>query len=369
MRIIEHLSVAELERRYRAAQDVTEARHTQAIWLLAQGRTVLDVAGVLAFAPRWVEQLAARHDAHGPGVLGDQRRRNGRAASVLTERVLAALAERLKTPPDDGGRWTGPKVALWMARQLGVERVHPQRGWAEAPKGSASPKGWWKGAGGGAAAGAVVAPDTPSAAPALGHPRAAGRVQGGLAAAVAQARAAHPDRPVEVWAEDEHRLGLKPVRRRVWAPVGARPIALGHHRYKWLHVSAFVQPTTGEAVWFLSNGLSKPFFAALLAAFARELGAGRERHVVLVLDNAGWHGPKGLVVPDGVTLVFLPPHSPELQPAERLWPLVDEPVANRHFATLDDLDAVVAERCRRLDPPMIKPHTHFHWWPNSVQPS
>ena len=127
--IVEHLSVAELERRYRAARDVTEARHLQAIWLLAQGRTVLDVAGVLAFTPRWVEELAARYNAHGPAVLGDQRRRNGRAASVLTERVLAALAERLKTPPDDGGRWTGPKVALWMARQLGVERVHPQRGW------------------------------------------------------------------------------------------------------------------------------------------------------------------------------------------------------------------------------------------------
>jgi hypothetical protein len=70
-----------------------------------------------------------------------------------------------------------------------------------------------------------------------------------------------------------------------------------------------------------------------------------------------------LAVPDGITLVFLPPYSPELQPAERLWPLVDEPVANKHFATLDDLDAVVAERCRRLDPAAIKPHTAFHWWP------
>ena len=128
-RIIGHLSVAELERRYRAAQDATEARHTQAIWLLAQGRGVLDVAGVLALAPRWVEQLAARYNAHGPDALGDQRRRNGRAASVLTMAVLAALAERLRTPPEDGGRWTGAKVALWMAAQLGLERVHPQRGW------------------------------------------------------------------------------------------------------------------------------------------------------------------------------------------------------------------------------------------------
>jgi transposase len=128
-RIVEHLSVEALERRYRAAQDVTEARHTQAVWLLAQGRTVLDVASVLAFAPRWVEQLAARYNARGPAALGDQRRRNGRAASVLTEAVLTALSERLRAPPEDGGCWTGPKVALWMARRLGVARVHPQRGW------------------------------------------------------------------------------------------------------------------------------------------------------------------------------------------------------------------------------------------------
>ncbi|MFL5337723.1 MAG: winged helix-turn-helix domain-containing protein [Geminicoccaceae bacterium] len=129
MRIVGHLSVEDLERRHRAAQDATEARHAQAIWLLAQGRGVLDVAGVLAFAPRWVEQLAARYNAHGPAALGDLRRHNGRAASVLTTAVLEALSERLRTPPADGARWTGPKVALWMARQLGVERVHPQRGW------------------------------------------------------------------------------------------------------------------------------------------------------------------------------------------------------------------------------------------------
>ena len=148
-----------------------------------------------------------------------------------------------------------------------------------------------------------------------------------------------------------------------------RPVALGHHRYQSLHVVAFVQPTSGEVVWFLSTGLSKPLFEALLASFARRTGAGRARHIVLVLDNAGWHGPEGLTVPEGITLVFLPPYSPELQPAERLWPLVDEPVANCHFATLANLDAIVAERCRRLDPASIRPHTHCHWWPKPVQPN
>jgi hypothetical protein len=59
-RIVGHLPVEELGARYRAARDATEARHFQAIWLLAQGRTFLEAAEVLAFAPRWVEALAAR---------------------------------------------------------------------------------------------------------------------------------------------------------------------------------------------------------------------------------------------------------------------------------------------------------------------
>src|SRR5918995_807921 len=128
-RIVDHLPLEELEARYRAARDVTEARHTQAVWLLAQGRTFLEVAQVLAFAPRRVEELAARYNASGPEALGDRRRRNGRAASLPTEDVLAALAERVRTPPEDGGLWSGPKIALWMARHLGLAKVHAQRGW------------------------------------------------------------------------------------------------------------------------------------------------------------------------------------------------------------------------------------------------
>src|SRR3712207_4239295 len=110
-RILEHLPVEELEARYRASRDVSEARHFQAIGLLAQGRTFLEGAAVLAFVPRWLEELAARYNAFGPAALGDQRRRNGRTATLLTPDLLAALAERLKEPPADGGLWSGPKGA------------------------------------------------------------------------------------------------------------------------------------------------------------------------------------------------------------------------------------------------------------------
>lgn len=88
----------------------------------------------------------------------------------------------------------------------------------------------------------------------------------------------------------------------------------------------------------------------------------RDRIVVLQLDNAGWHTPETLPVPDGIRLVYQPAYSPELQPAEHLWPLVDEPLANKHFDTIDDLDADVALRCRDLnfDRSLIAQHTGFH---------
>lgn len=192
-----------------------------------------------------------------------------------------------------------------------------------------------------------------------------------LATAVAEETARCPERPVELFATDEHRIGLKPVLRRVWAPVGERPTASGHHRFEWLYVTVFVAPATGETFWYLSNGVSKPFFEALLALFAQEAGAGRERTIVLELDNAGWHSEPGLKIPKGIRLAYLPPYTPELQPAETLWTLVDEPIVNKHVADLAQLEEIIAKRCVDLasEPDRIKSQTKFHWWPETTKSS
>ena len=65
---------------------------------------------------------------------------------------------------------------------------------------------------------------------------------------------------------------------------------------------------------------------------------------------------------------FLPPYSPELQPAERLWPLTNEALANRHVHSLDELREVQAQRCLRLQrtPEVIRAYTNFHWWPPTM---
>jgi len=123
------LSVEALRDRYVLSADVMEARHFQTIWLLAKGHSVGEVCEMTSFGQRWIEQLVVRYNAEGPDSLGDLRRRNGSTARVLTPEILAKPRVRLKEPPSDGGLWTSAKVAGFIARELGLERVAVQRGW------------------------------------------------------------------------------------------------------------------------------------------------------------------------------------------------------------------------------------------------
>jgi transposase len=124
-----HLSPAELEARYEAAADPVSKSHFHAIWLLSLDYKTEEVAAILSFSARWVQRLVKRYNEHGPGSLGDRRLSNGAAPAILTPGALFSLKERLKTPPDDGGLWTGPKVAHWLAQFHGLKSVHDQRGW------------------------------------------------------------------------------------------------------------------------------------------------------------------------------------------------------------------------------------------------
>jgi DDE superfamily endonuclease len=164
---------------------------------------------------------------------------------------------------------------------------------------------------------------------------------------------------------DEHRVGLKPILRRVWARRGQPVRAVVRPRYEWEYVYGFVPPERGRTHWLLLPTVSTEAFSAALADFAHEQGLGPAKQIVLALDGAGWHSGTAVQVPDGLHLVPLPPYSPELQPAERLWPLVDEPLANRAFATLPALDTALGNRCVYLaeHPELVRGYTAFHWWP------
>ena len=119
----------------------------------------------------------------------------------------------------------------------------------------------------------------------------------------------------------------------MWARRGRRPVAVSSHKYKWLYLYGFVRPTTGDVEWWVADRVGVALFQQVLDAFARNAGAGPNKTVILVLDNAGWHVSRKLRLPDGIQFCFLPAYTPELQPAERLWPLTNEAIANRPFQT------------------------------------
>jgi transposase len=179
---------------------------------------------------------------------------------------------------------------------------------------------------------------------------------------------AFPAAQVELWATDEHRIGLKPLLRRVWAPIGQRPLAVVQHRFAWRYLVGFVHPASGRTVFHLATSVSIALFEVELAAFARQVGANPMKQIVLVLDRAGWHTSVRLTVPDHVHLLFLPPYSPELQPAEHLWPLTNAALVNQHFATIEELEDAQFAHCATLQarPDLIRSTTRFHWWPKQI---
>ena len=179
-------------------------------------------------------------------------------------------------------------------------------------------------------------------APKGGCGSARGVCKGGLQAALDDARTAHTDKRLTLWFMDEARFGQKGRVCHRWFTRGERPAGLCDGRYSWTHLFGAARPATGDGFALVLPQVS----TAVMNTFLGELAAtlAEDEHAVLVLDRAGWHKAKRLVVPSNVTLVWLPPYSPQLNPVERLWLFLRE----RHLShrLLDTYDAIVDALCR-----------------------
>ncbi len=353
-RIVGHSAVGEPEARHRAARDATGARHFQAIRPLARGRAFVEAAEVLAFVPRRVEEPAARRNALGPEALGDRRRRrNGRPATLPTGAVLPAPAKRVRRPPGDGGVWSGPEVAAWVARRLGRQKAHPQRGWEALGRIGRSPQ---------------------APRPRPRHARAAGPEEQAAFKGGPRRRWRGPGRRIPAGRPGRGlgrgrappRPGAGPAPR----PGASRPAAC-RPRPPPLRVAAGGRLRAADHRRDGVASRERPPEATPRGAARRLRAAGRRGPEAPHRPRAGQRrlartGGPGRPRGDrpGVPAAY----GPELPPAGRPWPLVDEAAANRHFATPGALDAAVARRCRRPDAGTVRPRTGFHWRPRPATP-
>ena len=128
---------------------------------------------------------------------------------------------------------------------------------------------------------------------------------------------AHPQKEVRPSFQDEARFGQKGTITRVWARRGSRPRAVRQTGFTSLYVLAAVCAATGAMSALIMPALNTEVVNLFLEQFSRELPAGV--HAVLIWDGAGFHTGLDLVVPSNVSLIQLPPYSPELNPVENLW--------------------------------------------------
>lgn len=168
-----------------------ERSHDQIIWLLASGSSTREVAEVTGYNRQWIYQLVWGYNRIGPESLGDGRHCNRGAEPLLDEFQQALLWQALSSPPADGGLWSGAKVAMWMSDLL--ERpVSPQRGWEYL-----RPMRF------------RLRVPRPHHSLADEVEQEAGKKK--LSESAQQLQSQHPNAAVEVWCEDEHRLGLKAI--------------------------------------------------------------------------------------------------------------------------------------------------------------
>ena len=148
-------------------------------------------------------------------------------------------------------------------------------------------------------------------------------------------------RPVEVWFQDEARIGQKGTLAYVWARQGTRPRAVQDTRYASAYLFGAVCPRRGVGAGLVMPRADTASLNAHLAEIARTVAPGA--HAVLVLDGAGWHTSTDLVVPANISLVRLPPYAPELNPVELIWQyLRRNKLAHRLY---DTYEAIVAACC------------------------
>ena len=176
--------------------------------------------------------------------------------------------------------------------------------------------------------------------------------------------ALHPGKRIQIWFQDEARVGQKGRTAHRWWIRGERPLGLCDRRFTSAYIFATVCPATGNSFALVLPKANTKAMSRFLDDFSATLDP--EVHVLLVMDQAGWHGAKELTLPKNVTPVPLPAYSPELNPVERVWLYLRERFLSHRL--LDNYDAIVEACCKAwnafsADVERVRSLTSYNWIP------
>lgn len=336
MRVADHLPLEELRRLERNEKNADKARRMRIVILAIEGWTAPAVAMAVGLSRRICQRWVARYNAAGLAGLEDLRGQT--PGTPLSQEQEEVFRERVEAGPTDEdsvcslrGRDFQRILAdefnilrslssvYWLLHRLGYSYLRPRpRHYKADPQAIEDFKQTW-----------------PS------------RIQ--------QIATEHPGKRLRVYFQDESRFGQQGTNTNLWATRGSRPTAIRQTEYQYLWVLGAVCPETGHAEGLLSPQLNTKIINTFLELFSQTIP--QDEHAVVVWDGAGFHRANALRTPEHITLVELPPYSPELNPIENLWHYLKSHFwSNRAYADYDALEtaAMTAWQQTALDQELIK---------------
>ncbi|MFQ5567318.1 MAG: IS630 family transposase [Paracoccaceae bacterium] len=317
------MTPAELRAAAGRAKDGRVARRMLAIALALEGVDRKTAAESCGMDRQTLRDWVHRYNAEGLAGLSNRAGAGRKPRLSPAQKVaLAAQVEKGPDPEADGVvRWRCADLKRWIETEFGVELHERTVGKHLTALGLRR---------------LSVRPQHPKADP---EAQAAFKKNSATPVATALPEAAR-DKPLEIWFQDEARVGQQGTLTRVWARRGTRPRALRDTRYRWAYIFGAVCPGRAATAALVLPRADTEAMTLHLAEIAGTVAPGA--HALLVLDGAGWHKAQDLAVPDNITLLLLPPYAPELNPVENVWQYLR---GNKLAITVFDSYAEIVEKC------------------------
>lgn len=169
--------------------------------------------------------------------------------------------------------------------------------------------------------------------------------------------------PIEIWFQDEARVGQQGTHAYVSAPIGSRTLMVRDNRHDSVYLFGAICPNRGVGAAIIMPSVNLEAMNEHLAEISTQVTPGAR--AVLLCDRAGWHQTGGkLTVPDNIALLPLPPYSPDLNPMENVWDYLRQ---NKLCARVWDSYETIFDACKRAwdflinDPARIQSIGHRDW--------
>ncbi len=159
--------------------------------------------------------------------------------------------------------------------------------------------------------------------------------------------------------QDEAGFGRINKPKYCWCKKGIRPSVPCHHIREYRYAFGAVEPLTGENFFLVLPYSNTECMNVFLEELSKQY---EEDNILLCCDGASWHKSNSLIIPENITLIYIPPYTPEMNPIEQIWKeLRSKGFRNEIFATLEKVVDRLCETIRDLTKETVRSITGRDW--------